>query len=119
MNIDDTQGPGNGPGNRKMGQPKYPEKMANYSPSMSYNYGHQSSGGYGPMQQNPRRRTDRFKRESLNLNDKVVKQNDIIIRLLKEIRDRLPPPPTTQSETAVPDASVEADAAAPIQEEEQ
>jgi hypothetical protein len=92
MNIDDSQGSmlGN-TGNRNMGQPKYPEKMPNYSPSTSYNYGHQ--GGYnGSMQQHPRRRADRFKRESINQSDRLVKQNDLIIRLLKEIRDRLPPP---------------------------
>jgi hypothetical protein len=90
MNNDDLQ-PGFGnTGNRQMGPSKYPEKMPNYSPSTTFNYGQQ--GGYNGMQQHPRRRADRFKRESINLNDKVVKQNDLIIRLLKEIRDRLPPP---------------------------
>jgi len=71
------------------------------------------------MQQNPRRRTDRFKRESINLNDKVVKQNDIIIRLLKDIRDRLPPPSYVQSETAAPDSSFVAEAAVSLPEENQ
>jgi hypothetical protein len=90
MNNEDQQPSIGNTGNRNYSPQKYPEKMPNYSPSTSYNYGHQ--GGYGGMQQHPRRRADRFKRESINLNDKVVKQNDIIIRLLKEIRDRLPAP---------------------------
>lgn len=102
MNNDDLQPPMGNTGNRNFGPPKYPEKMPNYSPSTSYNYGHQGSYN-GGMQQHPRRRADRFKRESINLNDKVVKQNDIIIRLLKEIRDRLPPPPN-QEQPLVPAA---------------
>ena len=93
MNNDESLDNGTGnignAGNRNYSPQKYPEKMPNYSPSTSYNYGHH--GGYSGMQQHPRRRADRFKRESLNLNDKVVRQNDVIIRLLKEIRDRLPP----------------------------
>jgi hypothetical protein len=112
MNIDDSQGSMLGNmGNRMMGQPKYPEKMPNYSPSTSYNYGHQ--GGYNGMQQHPRRRADRFKRESINQSDRLVKQNDLIIRLLKEIRDRLPPPPyqeqrpaqTSDSAGGIPDGA--------------
>jgi hypothetical protein len=81
--------------NRNFSPQKYPEKMPNYSPSTAFNYGHHG-GGYNGMQQHPRRRADRFKRETLNLNDKVVKQNDLIIRLLKEIRDRLPAPPNQE-----------------------
>jgi|WetSurMetagenome_2_1015567.scaffolds.fasta_scaffold00017_55 hypothetical protein len=77
-------------GNRKMSHPKYPEKMPNYSPSTSYNYS-PASGFVGG--QHPRRRNENFKRGSLNVSEKLVKQNDMIIRLLKEIRDRLPPPP--------------------------
>jgi|SRR5271157_3245657 hypothetical protein len=95
-------------GNRKMGQPKYPEKMPNYSPSTSYNYSPATGFNGG---QHPRHRNDRFKRESGgSMSDRVVKQNDIIIRLLKEIRDRLPPPPETAQKPAdsagadVPDA---------------
>jgi hypothetical protein len=109
MNIDDSQRPGmmNNIGNRKMGPikypEKYPEKSANYSPSASYNYS--PGAGYNGIQ-HPRRRTDRFKRESLNQNDRVVKQNDIIIRLLKEIRDRLPPPPFQEQRSPSPDAAV-------------
>jgi hypothetical protein len=73
---------------------KYPEKNPNYSPSISYNYSPQA-GYNGNSQMNPRRRNDRndrFRRESLNPNERVIRQNDIIIRLLKEIRDRLPAP---------------------------
>jgi hypothetical protein len=84
-------------GNRKMNQPKYPEKMPNYSPSTSYNYSPASGFNGG---QHPRRRNDRFKRESLNMSDRTVKQNDLIIRLLKEIRDRLPPPPVVVQKPA-------------------
>ncbi len=95
-------------GNRKMGQPKYPEKMPNYSPSTSYNYSPATGFNGG---QHPRHRNDRFKRESGgNMSDRIVKQNDLIIRILKEIRDRLPPPPVTAQKPAdsagadVPDA---------------
>ena len=80
-------------------------KKGNYSPSTSFNYPHAQHGpaaGHGSQSGNhngneqghhPRRRTDRFRRETFNIQDRVSKQNDIIIRLLKEIRDRLPPPP--------------------------
>ncbi len=94
MNTDDSQRSGmSNVGNRKMGAPKYPEKMPNYSPSTAFNYS--PATGYNGGQQHPRRRNDRFKRESLNLNDRIVKQNEMIIRLLKEIRDRLPAPPVS------------------------
>ena len=107
MNTDDSQrGNTAGPGNRNMGLPKYPEKMDNYSPSTAFNY---SPGtGFTGGQQHPRHRNDRFKRESPSMTDRIVKQNDIIIRLLKEIRDRLPGPvyqeqkPAAPAENAVP-----------------
>ena len=75
-----------------------------YGNSSGYNYGYnsQNQGGYNNGQQHPRRRSDRFKRESLNVNDKISRQNDIIIRLLKEIRDRLPPPPAVTTESVEP-----------------
>jgi hypothetical protein len=81
---------------------KYPEKNPNYSPSISYNYSPQS-GYNGNTQMHPRRRNDRFRRESLNSNERIIRQNDIIIRLLKEIRDRLPEPrsmPHTEADAA-------------------
>jgi hypothetical protein len=94
MGHEDSQwGNGAGGSNRRPspkfgGDPSDP----NYSPSTSYNYS-PGAGNYqsSQNQQHPRRRTDRFKREAFNFNDRVVKQNDLIIRLLKEIRDRLPP----------------------------
>ncbi|NLP03255.1 MAG: hypothetical protein GX089_12225 [Fibrobacter sp.] len=86
--------------NRKPMMPKY-EKNHNYNSNPNYNsYGNSSYNGNsnsGFSSQHPRRRTDRFRRESINLNEKLIKQNDVIIRLLKEIRDRLPKPPVEES----------------------
>jgi hypothetical protein len=109
MNNDDSQrGNTVGSSNRNMGPQKYPEKMPNYSPSTAFNY---SPGtGINGGQQHPRHRNDRFKRESPGMSDRIVKQNDIIIRLLKEIRDKLPAPaygaqkPAAPAEGAVPAA---------------
>jgi hypothetical protein len=101
MNEDFNRAPQAAPQGRKPFSPN------RYSNSGGYNYGYnnqnqsQNQGGYNG-QQHPRRRTDRFKRESLNVNDKIAHQNDIIIRLLKEIRDRLPPPPTVTTEDVEP-----------------
>lgn len=117
MNNEDQQPDMGNTGNRNFGPPKYPEKMPNYSPSTSYNYGHH--GGYNGMQQHPRRRADRFKRETINQSDKLVKQNDLIIRLLKEIRDRLPPPPYQEQrivQTADPGVLAPEDAAGATQD---
>jgi hypothetical protein len=58
-----------------------------YNSYNSYNNG----GGYGPGQ-HQRRRIERFRRDPVNYSEKLVRQNDLIIRLLKEIRDRLPAP---------------------------
>ncbi|MBD3242040.1 MAG: hypothetical protein GF331_15730 [Chitinivibrionales bacterium] len=77
---------------------KYNEKNGNYSPSARYLYGgnnpqhqHQNQGGGG-------KHRDQHKRDShAHHFDRLVKQNDIIIRLLKEIRDRLPAPQSSQS----------------------
>jgi hypothetical protein len=97
MNDDFNRAP-QAPQNRK---PYVPNRYGN---SGGYNYGYnsQNQGGYNNGQQHPRRRTDRFKRESINMNDKITRQNDIIIRLLKEIRDRLPPPPSVTTDGAEP-----------------
>jgi hypothetical protein len=102
---------------------KYNDKTS-YSPSASFgpknnsnhnynSYNNGNSANYNGQQgQNQRRRPpeNRFKTgggngggHHSNFNDRIVKQNDIIIRLLKEIRDRLPAPPagsinTTDSE---------------------
>ncbi len=68
---------------------KYNEnKNSNYSPSTSYNY--QNGKSHGHTKNLPRRRFDRFKKDTSGSNDRLVKQNDIIIKLLKDIRDRLP-----------------------------
>jgi len=89
MMNDDSQA--NILGNRKTSHSNYPEKQVNYSPSVSYKYSQQGSG-YNGASSPGRRRPDQFKRESPIPFDKLTKQNDIIIRLLKDIRDRLPPP---------------------------
>jgi hypothetical protein len=89
-------------GNRKPNN-----KSQVYSPSANYNYngnqtqlgnhnsGHGSHSGHGNSnysnQQQPRRKNTNYKsRDNHGMNDRLIKQNDIIIRLLKEIRDRLP-----------------------------
>jgi hypothetical protein len=70
------------------------------SPSPSYNYNYNSNSGY-PSQQHLRRKMDnRFKRDTRdnnngNSSERLMRQNELIIRLLKEIRDRLPPPPVS------------------------
>lgn len=82
--------------NRRPMISKFSEKNHMYNSGSNYNsYGNSSynNGNSNNFNaQHPRRRTDRFKRETLNLSEKLIKQNDIIIRLLKEIRDRLPRP---------------------------
>jgi hypothetical protein len=96
MNNDDAQRMNmQNPGMRKPMAGKYPSKSPNYSPSTSFNYSPQS--GYnagGPM--HPRRRVDRFRHETPTTSERTIRQNDIIIRLLKEIRDRLPEPPNME-----------------------
>jgi hypothetical protein len=92
MNNDDSQRMNmQNPAMRKPMSTKYSEKKPNYSPSTSYNYSPQT-GHTGSSPMNPRRRVDNFRRETPNSSDRIFKQNDIIIRLLKEIRDRLPEP---------------------------
>ena len=81
---------------------KYGDNKNRSYQSPNYQYG----GGYNSQQQNNglRRRPDSGSNSQNNNNrnrqfnplDKVVKQNDIIIRLLTEIRDRLPAPPQAQ-----------------------
>jgi hypothetical protein len=106
--------------NRKPGM----SKGQGYSPSMNYNYNngnqtqHGNHGSHGNSsfnsQQHQRRKSGTFKRENTGggANDRIVKQNDIIIRLLKEIRDRLPPPPVIEGESEVggtPDETTSSD----------
>ena len=79
-------------GNRK----KFSEKKGNYSPSANYNYnpggnfaGQHQNQHQNQQQHHPRRRTDRYRRDVYNLTEKLVKQNDVMIRLLKEIKDKV------------------------------
>jgi hypothetical protein len=108
MNSDESPRGMQYPSSRK----PLPPKSQGYSPSSNYNYGNQSQhgnnhGNHGNQnfgnQQHQRRKPMPFKRDNHGssgstgggASDKLIKQNDIIIRLLKEIRDRLPPPPAS------------------------
>ncbi len=77
--------------------PRKSQSKPNYSPSASYNYS--PNGNYQSQSPSARRRPDRNNKRHNNNNnnnnnnnqtEKLIKQNDLIIRLLKEIRDRLP-----------------------------
>jgi hypothetical protein len=103
MSYDDSQRMGNS-SRGSMGQ-RY-DNNANYSPSTSFRRNNSGTGSYQGHNQQPRRRTDRFKRESLNHTDKLLRQNDIIISLLREIRDRLPPNPDIQQEYKESDSGI-------------
>ena len=114
--------------NRKPGM----SKPQGYSPSMNYNYNgnqaqHGNHGNHGNSnfsnQQHQRRKPGQFKRDNHNSNDRLVKQNDIIIRILKEIRDRLPAPPAVEGDGEIKDqydetGVAEQDSSAPVQTEE-
>lgn len=112
--IGDEMSRGMNPQNRKFTTPnKYNEKHS-YSPSANYSYNYNGNGnsqGYGNHQpqshSKPRRPDNKFKGGGghHSSNDKLIKQNDQIIKLLKEIRDRLPPPP----EGAVAETEAELD----------
>ena len=98
-----------GNASRKQVLQKFQEiKKGNYSPSASYNYNYNAGGGYGNQQpqrpanhgnqiqgnQNVRRREGGGppRRDAGNNGfERLARQNDLIIKLLKEIRDRLPP----------------------------
>src|SRR5690554_6357707 len=74
-----------------------PLTRLNESMGNSYNNTGNSYGNYNgyPSQHNfgqQRRRPDRFKQSGNNVNEKLIKQNELIIKLLREIRDRLPEP---------------------------
>ncbi len=111
MNSDELSRGTNNHYTRKPIPSKYNDKSHNaYGSGQNYSYGNQSFNGNSHFnggnsfnnshnnQQNQRRRTDRFKRDNYNHNDRLAKQNDIIIRLLKEIRDRLPAPAVIETE---------------------
>lgn len=70
-------------------------KSHGYSPSSSFNFNYgnnsQYNGNHQSSQQHHPRKRPGFKGNS-NRDDRLIKQNDTIIRLLREIRDRLPAP---------------------------
>jgi len=119
MNSDDSSRNMNYSHNRK---PNSPNKSHGYSPSSNYNYnynGNQSShsnhgnSNYNNQQHHQRRKPNQYKRDNHGASDRLAKQNDIIIRLLKEIRDRLPPPPVDEKkldEEAVAEVQAETSA---------
>lgn len=101
MNSDDSSRGNSSYTNRKPATPKY-EKNHVYSPSTNYNYNstqpNHGNQSFGNQPQGQRRKPVPFKRDSSGSStDKLVKQNDIIIRLLKEIKERLPLPATTNA----------------------
>jgi hypothetical protein len=107
-NEEDPRGVPPQPG-RRPAPPRFQDNRFS-SPSSTYNYnsnaGYNQNNGFGG-QQHPRRRIDRFKRETINYSDRIIRQNDSIIRLLKEIRDRLPAPPASAVAANEPDQIVQ------------
>jgi hypothetical protein len=99
----------NYPARKPMGQKYGDANQGTYSPSSNYNYSQNGHGrNQGQNYQQPiRRRSDRFKKDFPNNNEKLLRQNDIIIRLLKEIRDRLPEPVQKVSDDAVKNSTPE------------
>ena len=93
-------------------------KSDNYSPSVSFNYGANSAGQsikksssnkvprarqQGNGGQNKRRNENKKKNVhpvNPNQTEKMIRQNDTIIKLLKEIRDRLPEPVAVEKPVA-------------------
>jgi hypothetical protein len=71
---------------------RYGQGENRYGQSPSYGYNKGGSAPYAAGQQHPHKKVDRFRREPVNYSEKLVRQNDLIIKLLKEIRDRLPAP---------------------------
>jgi hypothetical protein len=104
------------PRNMPYQQGRKPVPPNRYSPSPSYNYNYNTNSQYS-SQQHTRKKFDRFKRDNGNLNDRIMRQNDLIIRLLKEIRDRLPPPAPVQP-SAVEAETVRQNVPAAVEETE-
>ena len=76
--------------NRKTSPQRYSEKV--YSPSVDYNLNqgnHNNSNHNNGQPYSRRRNNSRPKKNGYNFNERFVKQNDIIIKLLKEIRDHM------------------------------
>jgi hypothetical protein len=97
MNADDNRG-NTLAGNRGIQARFSNDNRGNYSPSASYNFStRNAAGNYVSPNQNargkrPKQFPPRPNPSNNNANDRIAKQNDVIIKLLKEIRDRLPPP---------------------------
>jgi hypothetical protein len=104
-----------------------PSKGHGYSPSTNYNYGNTSSHGnsshssHGSMSGSNKQHHRKpggapFKRDGHGSSDKLIKQNDMIIQLLKEIRDRLPEPPNYKkdNEDAKPVDEISPDSTASV-----
>jgi hypothetical protein len=87
---------GSGENRYNQGENRYGQN-SNYS-SFGYNKG--TNPSYSAGQQHAHKKIDRFHREPVNYSEKLVKQNDLIIKLLKEIRDRLPAPPVSETPEA-------------------
>lgn len=90
MNNDDSRG-------NQSYQHRKPSPYKNaYSPNSVY-YGNSNHNNQQPQQQQRKKHFPSggggHNKGSSNNNDRLMKQNDTIIRLLKEIRDRLPAPP--------------------------
>jgi hypothetical protein len=84
MNVDDSRGNQNYPYRKPS-----PHKNS-YSPNSVY-YGNSNHNQQHQQQQQKKKPPFGHNKGSSNINvDRLVKQNDTIIKLLKEIRDRLP-----------------------------
>jgi len=104
MQGDDMQKPGMYNQGHGMRRPMYGDNKQNYgqnygqnqnySPSMNYNY----NPGMGGHQMHPRRRSDRFKREVLGAAERIIRQNHLIINLLKDISFKLGASPQQPAE---------------------
>ena len=105
-------------GIRKSMATKYPEKNPNYSPSTTFNYSPQTGFNANP-QTTSHRRPEHFRKDaSGNTNDRLIRQNDIIIKLLKEIRDRLPADTVVPQDVADVTATAVCDGAEAVSHDE-
>jgi hypothetical protein len=85
MNNDDSRG------NQNYQHRKPSPYKNSYSPNSVY-YGNSNHNNQQPQQQQKKKHFSGGHNKGSNNNDRLMKQNDTIIRLLKEIRDRLPAP---------------------------
>jgi hypothetical protein len=71
----------------------------------AYGYNKNSNSGY-TTGQHQHKKIDRFHRDPVNFSEKLVRQNDLIIKLLKEKRDRLPAPDALPAAEAENEATI-------------